>query len=101
MTCGHTHFPLVAQHGDVLYLNSGTWTDFPPCPFVAVQGDQVRLEYWPPDRGAATADETSSTVCRKSVADEPIELRAHSARAETLVILIGYEPAINSRGFSR
>ncbi len=28
-------------------MNSGTWTDYPPCPFVAVQGNEVRLEGWP------------------------------------------------------
>jgi UDP-2,3-diacylglucosamine pyrophosphatase LpxH len=47
ITCGHTHLPLVAEHDGVLYLNSGTWTEAPPCPFVVVQGDQVRLEEWP------------------------------------------------------
>ena len=38
VTCGHTHLPLVAAHEDVLYVNSGTWTEVPPCPFVAVRG---------------------------------------------------------------
>ena len=47
VTCGHTHLPLVAEHDGVLYINSGTWTEAPPCPFVVVQGDQVRLEQWP------------------------------------------------------
>jgi UDP-2,3-diacylglucosamine pyrophosphatase LpxH len=47
VTCGHTHLPLEARRDGVLYVNSGTWTDFPPCPFVAVQGDDVRLEHWP------------------------------------------------------
>jgi hypothetical protein len=31
----------------VLYVNSGTWTEHPPCPFVAVKGREIRLEYWP------------------------------------------------------
>ena len=44
VTCGHTHLPLVAEYDGVLYLNSGTWIEAPPCPFVVVQGDQVRLE---------------------------------------------------------
>jgi UDP-2,3-diacylglucosamine pyrophosphatase LpxH len=48
VTCGHTHLPLVARREGVLYLNSGTWTEAPPCPFVAVKGSEVRLEYWPP-----------------------------------------------------
>ena len=47
VTCGHTHLPLVAQHEDVLYLNSGTWTEATPCPFVVVQDGNVRLEHWP------------------------------------------------------
>jgi UDP-2,3-diacylglucosamine pyrophosphatase LpxH len=47
VTCGHTHLPLVAERDGVHYFNSGTWTDYPPCPFVAVQGADVRLEHWP------------------------------------------------------
>jgi UDP-2,3-diacylglucosamine pyrophosphatase LpxH len=47
VTCGHTHLALVVQDGDVLYINSGTWTELPPCPFVAVEGSDVRLEFWP------------------------------------------------------
>lgn len=47
MTCGHTHLPLVSWHDGLLYVNSGTWTEFPPCPFVAVRGTEVRLEHWP------------------------------------------------------
>jgi UDP-2,3-diacylglucosamine pyrophosphatase LpxH len=47
VTCGHTHLPLVAEHEGVRYINSGTWTEAPPCPFVAVHGNEVRLVYWP------------------------------------------------------
>jgi UDP-2,3-diacylglucosamine pyrophosphatase LpxH len=47
VTCGHTHLPLVSHHDDIVYVNSGTWTEFAPCPFVVVRGDQVRLEQWP------------------------------------------------------
>ncbi len=47
VTCGHTHLPLTAFHDGVRYLNSGTWTEAPPCPFVTVLGDEVRLETWP------------------------------------------------------
>jgi UDP-2,3-diacylglucosamine pyrophosphatase LpxH len=47
VTCGHTHLAMIASHEDVLYINSGTWTEYPPCPFVAVQGKEVRLEHWP------------------------------------------------------
>jgi UDP-2,3-diacylglucosamine pyrophosphatase LpxH len=58
VTCGHTHLPLVAERDGVVYINSGTWTDFSPCPFVAVRGHEIRLDHWPmaePSRpGAAT-----------------------------------------------
>lgn len=54
VTCGHTHLPLVAREGDVLYVNSGTWTDHPPCPFVSVRGREVRLETWPLAGGAVS-----------------------------------------------
>lgn len=47
VTCGHTHFPLTAETEGILYINSGTWTEHPPCPFVAVRGGDVRLEAWP------------------------------------------------------
>src|SRR5258708_331426 len=35
VTCGHTHLPLTAEIDGVRYLNSGTWTEHAPCPFVA------------------------------------------------------------------
>jgi UDP-2,3-diacylglucosamine pyrophosphatase LpxH len=49
VTCGHTHLPLVARHGSVLYINSGTWTEAPPCPYVTVKESDVQLQYWPPE----------------------------------------------------
>lgn len=60
VTCGHTHLPLVSRHDGLLYVNSGTWTEFPPCPFVAVRGNEVRLEYWPLAKAEST--ETEPTV---------------------------------------
>jgi UDP-2,3-diacylglucosamine pyrophosphatase LpxH len=47
VTCGHTHLSSLDLFGDMLYANSGTWTEHPPCPFVSVRGGEVRLEYWP------------------------------------------------------
>ncbi len=83
VTCGHTHFPLVAEHGDVKYLNSGTWTDFPPCPYVAVKGEDVRLEFWPQEReGLEPGRELAARS--EMVPDESTKLRAQSAGAETL-----------------
>ncbi|MGE3818816.1 MAG: UDP-2,3-diacylglucosamine diphosphatase [Isosphaeraceae bacterium] len=48
VTCGHTHLPFVSDHDGVLYVNSGTWTEHPPCPFVSVREGEIRLESWPP-----------------------------------------------------
>ncbi|MDE2507309.1 MAG: UDP-2,3-diacylglucosamine diphosphatase [Planctomycetota bacterium] len=47
VTCGHTHLPGVVDRDGVRYLNSGTWTEHPPCPFVAVRGEHVELLHWP------------------------------------------------------
>ena len=66
VTCGHTHLALESTSEGIGYLNSGTWTEHPPCPFVAVAGDRVTLEYWP--RGEAESD--------RSVAQEPAEARS-------------------------
>jgi UDP-2,3-diacylglucosamine pyrophosphatase LpxH len=66
VTCGHTHLPLVAEHADVLYINSGTWTEFGPCPFVAVSGNEVRLEHWP----LAATGVNEETVAMQSAAVE-------------------------------
>jgi UDP-2,3-diacylglucosamine pyrophosphatase LpxH len=55
VTCGHTHLSLEAENDGVRYVNSGTWTEAPPCPFVVVQGREVRLEFWPPRREEAAA----------------------------------------------
>ncbi|MDB5349729.1 MAG: hypothetical protein JWN86_976 [Planctomycetota bacterium] len=48
VTCGHTHLPLMSQKDGITYVNSGTWIESPPCPFVSVKGDEVRLQFWPP-----------------------------------------------------
>jgi UDP-2,3-diacylglucosamine pyrophosphatase LpxH len=49
VTCGHTHLPLTAEADGVRYLNTGTWIESPPCPFLAVSGENVRLESFPPE----------------------------------------------------
>lgn len=48
VTCGHTHLPMTTESGGVHYYNTGTWIESPPCPFLAVAGDEVRLELFPP-----------------------------------------------------
>ncbi len=47
VTCGHTHLPMTSEIDGVHYLNTGTWIEHPPCPFVSVRGGDIRLEYWP------------------------------------------------------
>jgi hypothetical protein len=47
VTCGHTHLPMLTESDGVTYVNSGTWTEAPPCPFVSVRGGEIRLETWP------------------------------------------------------
>ena len=43
----HAHLPLASEVDGVHYFNSGTWIEPPPCPFVAVKGAEVRLQWWP------------------------------------------------------
>jgi hypothetical protein len=65
VTCGHTHLPLVAEVDGVRYINSGTWTEQPPCPFVSLRGGDLRLEWWPiPGIEAPAEDE--------AVAEDPV-----------------------------
>ena len=47
VTCGHTHLTLTAEVDGVHYFNTGTWIEPPPCPFLAVVGDEVRLKAFP------------------------------------------------------
>jgi UDP-2,3-diacylglucosamine pyrophosphatase LpxH len=56
VACGHTHLPVIEEVRGVVYANSGTWTELPPCPFLSISRDDVRLEYWP----SASAEPTAS-----------------------------------------
>jgi UDP-2,3-diacylglucosamine pyrophosphatase LpxH len=47
VTCGHTHLALDTTVDGVRYLNSGTWTEHPPCPFLAIEGPEIQLLTWP------------------------------------------------------
>jgi UDP-2,3-diacylglucosamine pyrophosphatase LpxH len=82
VTCGHTHLPFMARHEEVLYVNSGTWTESPPCPYVAVLGEEVRLEYWPP-AGAESSPAEQLVGVANRVPDEPAQVTFHAGSAET------------------
>jgi UDP-2,3-diacylglucosamine pyrophosphatase LpxH len=47
VTCGHTHLALASEHDGIRYFNTGTWTEHPPCPFLAVRGPGIELLHWP------------------------------------------------------
>jgi UDP-2,3-diacylglucosamine pyrophosphatase LpxH len=79
VTCGHTHLPMVSEHDGIRYINSGTWTDFAPCPFVVVQGDQVRLEFWPPESGAVEHDGEDRTAANEHAIGTHESVRAHGS----------------------
>jgi UDP-2,3-diacylglucosamine pyrophosphatase LpxH len=81
VTCGHTHLPFTARHDDVLYVNSGTWTESPPCPYVAVLGDEVRLEYWPPESADSRLVEGAEPAGR-GASDESAAVAVHAGGAE-------------------
>ena len=60
VTCGHTHLARVAENNGVRYINTGTWTEHPPCPYLAVRGGEMGLSYWPP----AQSEEESAAETR-------------------------------------
>jgi UDP-2,3-diacylglucosamine pyrophosphatase LpxH len=55
VTCGHTHMPLRTELDGIVYINSGTWTEYPPCPYVAVKGGEVELRWWGAEQAAGVA----------------------------------------------
>ncbi|WP_435015303.1 UDP-2,3-diacylglucosamine diphosphatase [Tundrisphaera sp. TA3] len=82
VTCGHTHSPLVAEKDGILYVNSGTWIESSPCPFVSVKDGEVLLRTWPPagvplPAGREDADEEEPGPPRKRIEDP--ELRPSGA----------------------
>ncbi|MFO0908911.1 MAG: UDP-2,3-diacylglucosamine diphosphatase [Isosphaeraceae bacterium] len=60
VACGHTHLPELTDVGGVVYANSGTWTEHPPCPFLAVKDGRIQLAFWPLDGEAPVATAQSS-----------------------------------------
>lgn len=62
VTCGHTHLPLEAFENGVHYFNTGTWTDHPPCPFLAVRGAEIGLKHWPLEGVGQPAENQGETA---------------------------------------
>ncbi len=62
VTCGHTHMSLASERDGIRYLNTGTWTEHPPCPFLAIKGGRVWLESWPLVTDLATSSAPSSSA---------------------------------------
>ena len=56
----------------VRYINSGTWTDYPPCPFVVVQGSEVRLEHWPLAQAVAEPTPPEEASARSQALPPPL-----------------------------
>ena len=55
VTCGHTHHPEDTQESGIRYINTGTWTDQTPCPYLWISGDQMGLNLWPGEEQALLA----------------------------------------------
>jgi UDP-2,3-diacylglucosamine pyrophosphatase LpxH len=72
VTCGHTHLALESEEGGVRYINSGTWIESPPCPFVAVKGVEVRLEWWPRPGAAQGASEPETAAATVRAPAQPL-----------------------------
>lgn len=47
VTCGHTHKPEDTTVNGIRYLNTGTWTEQQPCPYLWIKNDQMGLSWWP------------------------------------------------------
>jgi UDP-2,3-diacylglucosamine pyrophosphatase LpxH len=50
VTCGHTHKAEDAIVNGIRFINTGTWTERTPCPYLWIEGDQMGLKWWPDDR---------------------------------------------------
>ncbi len=64
VTCGHTHVELTYEQDGIHYFNTGTWTEAPPCPFLAIRGDSVRIEHWPLVPAPAVAEQTEDMIAK-------------------------------------
>lgn len=65
VTCGHTHLPLKVEKDGITYVNSGTWIESPPSPFLTLSGMDLRIQYWPRSLsapGEPLAESTKETL---------------------------------------
>jgi UDP-2,3-diacylglucosamine pyrophosphatase LpxH len=74
VTCGHTHLPLTAEADGIVYFNTGTWTEAPPCPFLAVKGGEIRLETWPSDEAEPAGQRGAGAESSESIAPATAEI---------------------------
>lgn len=47
VTCGHTHLAEDTIENGIRYINTGTWTERTPCPYLWIKSDQIGLGWWP------------------------------------------------------
>ena len=47
VTCGHTHKAEDSFENGIRYINTGTWTEQSPCPFLSIKQGVMELRYWP------------------------------------------------------
>jgi UDP-2,3-diacylglucosamine pyrophosphatase LpxH len=66
VTCGHTHLAMTSEQDGIRYFNTGTWTEQPPCPFLAIQGGEVRLDRWPLESDAVVAPVEVEAIARSA-----------------------------------
>jgi UDP-2,3-diacylglucosamine pyrophosphatase LpxH len=62
VTCGHTHLAMESEHEGIRYINSGTWMEHPPCPFITIRGAEVRLEWWPREDAVESSAATAAEI---------------------------------------
>jgi UDP-2,3-diacylglucosamine pyrophosphatase LpxH len=52
VTCGHTHKMEDAFENGIRFINTGTWTEKTPCPYLWIEGEKMGLSLWPEEEMA-------------------------------------------------
>lgn len=60
-TCGHTHYAVAKEEGDVWYYNSGCWTEH-PCHYITVENGVMTLRQWKDDAEESAVEELCGEV---------------------------------------